>query len=141
MMKTLKNILLMVSVCVTGCSADVGLPYKVDYAHSLHENNFIIVKNYPGYNENFEITLKKIIFDSRAELVLDSVCKDFGWFDENVNNVIIYRPSEYEYKGIPSLLAIYNAKTHKIEFADSGLYPKKYIDIVKVKGWCRRESS
>jgi hypothetical protein len=141
MVKTLKNCILMFCICVTGCSADIGLPYKVDYTHSLHENNFITVKNYPGYNENFEITLKNIIFDSQTESVLDSVCKDFSWFDENINNVIIYRPPEYSSKGIPSLLAIYNARTHKIDFADSGLYPKKYNDIVKVKGWCRRRSS
>lgn len=125
---------------MTGCSADIGLPYQVDYVQSLRENHYIIVKNNPGYNGNFEITLKNVTFESHTEAVLDSVCKDYIWFDEKVNNVMIYRPSAYDYKNIPSLLAVYNAKTHKVEFADSGLYPKKYNDITKVDGWCRRKT-
>ena len=135
MMKRLVYLVVVFSIGVIGCSADVGLPYKVDYAHSLHENNYITVKNFPGYNENFEIMLKDVAFDSQIEVVLDSVCRDYVWFDENVHNVMVYRPSAYD----SSLLAVYNAKMHKIEFFDSGLYPKKYNNLTKVEGWCQKE--
>lgn len=130
----------MISSLITGCGADLLMPYKINYEQSINENDFLHVKNFPGYNENLEVYLKNDDYLYRLSDVMNSICKDFYWFDGGIYNVMIYMPEKKDYPSDSQLVAIYSHKKNRIDFFGSKQHQNTQKDISMPKKWCQKNN-